>query len=34
MLKRLRYAPLVIVTDKLKSCAAVKKDLKISGEHR
>ncbi|UKJ76690.1 IS6 family transposase [Azospirillum brasilense] len=34
LLKGLRYAPRVIVTDKLKSYAAAKKDLKIGGEHR
>ena len=34
LLKGLRYAPRVIVTDKLKSYAAAMKDLKIGGEHR
>jgi len=34
LLKGLRYAPRVLVTDKLKSYAAAKKDLKLGGEHR
>lgn len=34
LLKRLRYAPRVIVTDKLKSYAAAKKELKLGAEHR
>ncbi len=34
LLKGLRYAPRVIVTDKLKSYAAAKTDLKLGGEHR
>ena len=33
LLKGLRYAPRVVVTDKLKSYAAAKKDLKLGGEH-
>ena len=34
LLKGLRYAPRVVVTDKLKSYAAAKKDLKLGSEHR
>jgi len=34
LLKGLRYVPRVIVTDKLKSYAAAKKELKLGGEHR
>lgn len=34
LLKGLRYAACATVTDKLKSYAAAKKDLKIGGEHR
>ncbi|NUB31468.1 IS6 family transposase [Azospirillum brasilense] len=34
LLKGLRYAPRVLVTDKLKSYAAAKKDLKLGSEHR
>ena len=34
LLKGLRYAPRVVVTDKLKSYAAAKKELKLGGEHR
>ncbi len=34
LLKGLRYASRVIVTDKLKSYAAAKKDLRLGGEHR
>jgi Transposase and inactivated derivatives len=33
LLKELRYAPRVLITDKLKSDAAAKKELKIGGEH-
>lgn len=32
--KGLRYAPRVIVTDKLKSYAAAQKELTLGGEHR
>ena len=34
LLKGLRYAPRVVVTDKLKSSAAAKKELNLGGEHR
>ena len=34
LLKGLRYAPRVLITDKLKSYAAAKKDLKLRCEHR
>ncbi len=34
LLKGLRSAPRVVVTDKLKSYAAAKKELKLGGEHR
>jgi len=34
LLKGLRYAPRVIVTDKLKSYAAAKQELELGGEHR
>ena len=34
LLKGLRYVPRVIVTDKLRSYSAAKKDLKLGGEHR
>ena len=34
LLKGLRYAPRVLVTDKLKSYAAAKKDLKLGSKHR
>ncbi|MCW2239474.1 IS6 family transposase [Azospirillum canadense] len=34
LLKGVRYAPRVLVTDKLKSYAAAKTDLKLGGEHR
>lgn len=34
LLKGLRYAPRVLVTDKLKSYAAAKRDLKLGSEHR
>jgi putative transposase len=34
VLKGLRYAPRVIVTDKLKSYAAAKRELELGGEHR
>jgi putative transposase len=34
LLRGLRYAPRVIVTDKLKSYAAAKRDLELGGEHR
>ncbi|WP_169055103.1 IS6 family transposase [Azospirillum sp. TSA2s] len=34
LLKGLRYAPRVVVTDKLRSYAAAKKELKLGGEHR
>ncbi|MCW2239700.1 DDE-type integrase/transposase/recombinase [Azospirillum canadense] len=34
LLKGLRYAPRVLVTDKLKSYAAVKKAPKLGSEHR
>ena len=34
LLKGLGYAPRVIVTDKLKSYATAKKDLKLGNEHR
>lgn len=33
LLKALRYAPCVVVTDKLKSYAAAKKELKLGGGH-
>ncbi|WP_282184184.1 DDE-type integrase/transposase/recombinase [Azospirillum sp. Sh1] len=32
--KALRYTPRVVVTDKLKSYAAAKKELKLGGGHR
>ena len=34
LLKGLRYAPRVLVTDTLKSYAAAKRDLKLGSEHR
>ncbi len=34
LLKGLRYAPRVLATDKLKSYAAAKKDLKLDSKHR
>ena len=34
LLKGLRYAPRVVVTDKLKSYAAAKRELKLGCEHR
>jgi putative transposase len=34
LLKKQGHAPRVMVTDKLKSYAAAKKDLKLGGEHR
>ncbi|KAA0593133.1 putative transposase [Azospirillum lipoferum] len=34
LLKELRYAPRVLVTDKLKSYAAAKREMKLGSEHR
>lgn len=34
LLKGLRYAPRVVVTDKLKSYAAAKREMKLGSEHR
>ncbi|CAO3383241.1 Transposase [Azospirillum argentinense] len=34
LLKGLRFVPRVVVTDKLKSYAAAKRELKLGGEHR
>ena len=34
LLKRLRYAPRVVITDKLKSYAAAKREMRLASEHR